>query len=488
MTEYDLHLYADSFHEGHWCCENLAKIAQSDGGKHQIDYLQGFIPRHSLIFSDLIINITVFGSYKSWKHLPKQIKDLLFWGKPDFIAYDPKNDKILFAVEETGAVPTGNQALQRCERIYGSARKQIPFWYLLSEFGQHKDGGTRRDSIWPTIMGLKLTQLVKTPSIILHYSDINNPEDYNSGNGLKFLFKSLLQIIINYCTLKNPLKGMLELLSIQYENMLEFIKSQWKEQIDFLPGEEILNTKTKELARMYASLAIGQTVKIPEELFNWPRTDKVNFKSPQGLIKYDELCYQLEKAVGSKKAYCLSNNAGAKPQKLESLKEWINSQKKLFDKAPKLTPPAEFNMKLDAFPVTSNNNYYVTTSKNILYLFDYWKDLRIAIETAFPRLKGKLPTDIDEKPALIYICNSVKPGRLFGDPFTGQLSAFSTIFGKKNIDMPRIVVAYYPHQIYSQALPKNNKSNKGITLKKELTDFLIFHGGVVVKLNEGKAY
>ncbi len=32
--------------------------------------------------------------------------------------YYPEKDKICFAVEETAAVPTGNQALQRCERLY----------------------------------------------------------------------------------------------------------------------------------------------------------------------------------------------------------------------------------------------------------------------------------------------------------------------------------------------------------------------------------
>ena len=63
------------------------------------------------------------------------------------MAYDANSREILFAVEETAATPTGNQAMQRCERQYGSARFRIPYWYLISEYGLHRDGGVRRDSI-----------------------------------------------------------------------------------------------------------------------------------------------------------------------------------------------------------------------------------------------------------------------------------------------------------------------------------------------------
>jgi len=113
-----------------------------------ISYEKGFIPVFRFKLNDeLELEVKVFGSYKNWDPLPKQIAELIDWGKPDLITFDPEKDSILLAVEETAAVPTGNQALQRCERMYGSLRKQIPFWYLLGEFGTHVDGGTRRDSI-----------------------------------------------------------------------------------------------------------------------------------------------------------------------------------------------------------------------------------------------------------------------------------------------------------------------------------------------------
>ena len=129
----------------------------------------------------------------------------------------------------------------------------------------------------------------------------------------------------------------------------------------------------------------------------------------------------------------------------------------------------------------------MTTSKNIVYLYDRWEDLRHAIETAYPRLRGKLTGIPDDKPAFMYVSNSLKPGRLFGDPFTGQLSAYSTCFGKFDT-RDRAVIVYFPHQVHTQAFGKNGRlaQNKGITLYKELTDYLLFNAGVAVSLKRGE--
>ncbi len=116
--------------------------------------------------------------------------------------------------------------MQRCERQYGSARFHIPYWYLISEFGVHKDGGIRRDSIWPSIAALKLSILQKTPCMVLHYSDIDNPEDYGSGSGVHMLFVSLFAILKNFVDGKPVLNELAPLLEDQYKEMLDFINSQ----------------------------------------------------------------------------------------------------------------------------------------------------------------------------------------------------------------------------------------------------------------------
>ena len=373
----------------------------------------------------------------------------------------------------------------------GSSKAKIPYWYLISEFGQHIDGGIRRDSIWPTIAALKLTLLNKTPCIVSHYSDINNVEDYFSGDGLNLLFESIAIIIENYIIGQNIYNNIEPLFNKQYKNMINFILSEWERMIDFLPNINLLkepNTCTK-----ITDFALNKNIIDINFLNNflvWPKFNELpkniqNNLSGKPLLKYDKLAFYLEEDINRKKAYILSNNTGSgKPPKKEQLQSWIQEQQNIFNKAPILNPPITFNMKLSDFPQTDSGNYHITTAKNIIYLYDKWEDLFNSIIKAYPRLKNKLINKYDfNKPVFLYLSNTIKPGRLFGDPFTGQLSAFSTIFGKFDINN-RLVIAYFPHQNFSQVLNSHGKftKNKGMTLYTELTDLIIFNEGVAVNL------
>ena len=488
----EIEIWADSFHEGTWCCDNICKALSNKGYTYYCNYLRGFIP-HYVISKDGSekCEMIVYGSYKSWNPMPAKIKELIRWGKPDFVAYDASTNKILFAVEETAATPTGNQAMQRCERQYGSAHLRIPYWYFVSEYGEHIDGGVRRDNIWPFIAAIKLSMIKRTPCIVLHYSDIYNVEDYNSGNGLDLLFSSLSGIfdnLINGCALFHHME---DLIAKQYKEMQTFISSQWENVIDFLPTKELLlkDSTANAISRFALDAATTADEAMKAQVLVWPLTNGV----PNGVltqqqgkapIKYDALAALLENDITLNKCYILSNNAGSgKPTTKAKSSGWIDEQKALFAKSNRLTPPAVFTMKIGDFPETDNGNIHVTTSKNIVYLYDKWRDLREAIEKAYPRLKGKLTDIPDNKPVFLYVSNSLKPGRLFGDPFTGQLSAYSTCFGKFDI-RDRAVVAYFPHQVHTQAFGRNGKikKNKGTTLYTELTDYLIFNAGVAVSL------
>ena len=109
------------------------------------------------------------------------------------------------------------------------------------------------------------------------------------------------------------------------------------------------------------------------------------------------------------------------------------------------------------------------------------------IYNIFPSNKKKLD-NIKNLRTIVYISNSIKPGRIFGDPFTGQISAYSVSFGKFDIDK-RLVVSYFPHQSFSQFLDTNNKIilNKGFTIMRELVDLVILGGGVMIKFSGNKA-
>lgn len=491
----EIEMWADSFHEGSWACEHIVKYFQEKEYKVELSHEQGFIPVYYLTNSNNKFKLIVYGSYKTWSPLPRKIKELLSWGKPDFLAYDKSKDEILFAVEETAATPTGNQATQRCERQYGSSRKKIPYWYLVSEFGLHGDGGVRRDSIWPTLAAIKLTMHFRTPCVVLHYSDIDNVEDYQSGTGVENLFSILSHLIENHIDDIPLFDGTEKNLTIQYKEMTDFILSQWDRVIDYLPSKNIL--KEHNVARSLTRYALGvdtkEDNKTLDNFLEWPLIkdlpEEIRMKQEgKELIKHDDLAEILESHLTEGKAYVFSTNAGSgKPTRPNKIKEWVASQKLLFERGAPLDPPAYFTMSEDDFPLTQNGNKHMTTAKNIVYLYDRFFDLRTAIETSFPRLINKFSSDLDDRPVFLYLSNSLRPGRIFGDPYTGQLAAFSTIFGKFD-SLKRLVIVYFPHQTYTQAINTEGivTVNKGTTLMKELTDYIIFNSGVVVSLENGE--
>lgn len=483
--KYSLEFWADSFHEGNWACESLKEHLKFES----VEFLQGFIPRSRFRVSDgELLEITVLGSYKSWTLVPQKIKDLLDWGKPDLVIYDPVREVIVAAAEETAAVPTGNQALQRCERIYGSARNGIPFWYLLPEYGLHIDQGERRDSIWPTIFALKLTLYYGIPSVVLHYAEHGKPEAYDAGTGMRRLFESLAFQLEIYLGFHKP-SDFLPNLTEQYGTMLAFVKSQWPEMTRFLPGEELLENPLT--AQRLAARAIGG--EIPKALGSflvWKNLDEVpdyvrEITRPQSLIKADPFLSRVEQQVGVS-CYTLSNNTGSRPQPPREVAACIEQQSRMARSYGTLRPAAVFSLRLDDFPKSPGGGRHLTTAKNVIYLFDSWKSLFDCLVYAYPRLgalRAKVPAN---RPALLYVSNSIKPGRIFGDPFTGQLAAYSFVFGK-DASAPRTVVAYYPHQVYTQLFNANGfNKNKGITLMRDAADYAIFHGGVAVNMKTGE--
>lgn len=484
MISKKLEIWSDSFHEGEWCCDSISIVAKQKGYSCKKTYIKGFIPMYEIENQDLKIEIEVFGSYNAWIEMPQAIKELLSWGKPDFIGYLPDEEKIIFAVEETSATMTGNQPEQRCERQYGSARYNIPFWYLVSEFGVHLDGGVRRDSIWPTIAAFKLSMHYEVPSIVLHYSDEENPVDYASGNGVELLYEALFQLILIHA-INRDLAELNLTLEKHYLEMINFVNSQWSNIVDFIPDEDKLHDE--QTARFLSYYALGKKADAKEKLdafLEWPLIDEIGSEIQEkwkrrDLITHDVLSKLLENDIEARKAYYLSNNSSSgRPITESQVISFVDLQNKAFGDGTILNPPATFDLEVQTFAKTENGNYNLTTSKNILYLYDSWFALRETIVKAFPRLKNKLTKYEDDLPAVVYISNSLKPGRVFGDPFTGQLAAYATIFGRFDTRR-RVVIAYYPHQAYTYYYT-TRKDNKGKTIMNELTDYLLFGGGVAI--------
>jgi len=495
-----LEIWSDSFHEGNWFIDNLIKIHEHKNLSFKKKFLNKFIPYLYLKFENSNIELLNYGAFKSWDPVPNKILDLLSWGKPDIILYDRSSDEILLAIEETAAIPTGNQALQRCERLYGCSFNETPFWYLLAEYGLPKDGGIRRDSIFPTIMSLKLSLQNKTPSFIVHYSDLENPEGYDFGKGVSSLFEAMYKIIENHASKKQIFKNLEENIKDHIKDMLRFIDSQYENIIDTLPG--IHHLGNEELVEDIADIVLNKRSMSIKEFYvkynnflsfpltlEWFEMGGRAYPSSE-LIKFDILCSALEGSLDRKKSYIISSNAGSKPQPKERMESWISSQRKSFNKAAKRNNiNASFNIDIKNFPKSKSGNYHVTTSKNILYMFDEYRDVREIIEGSYPRLINKICLD-DERPSIVYISNSISPGRIFGDPFTGQIACYASIFGKYDMNK-RYVIIYYPHQSFGQFIDSENKiiANKGFKMIREIADLVIFGGGVAIKFNDnGKAF
>lgn len=478
-----LELWCDSFHEGIWAADGI--VRHWPEAVVTVSYDLGFIPRYTISAGIVELNIVVYGGYGNWNPLPDKVRELIAWGKPDIVGFDRAEDTILFAVEETAAVPTGNQALQRCERMHGAAKMGVPFWYLLSQFGTHIDQGTRQASTWPALMAVALSVSCRLPSVVLLYSSALSPEDYSAGEGGTQLFDALSRIVVNFASGRSALEGLDADLTLQYRSLLGFVQDTYANVTDFLPHrEELERADTAALLARIATRSDGGSETFP--LLDWPPFSDLpaafrERQAPASFIKPDPFLLELEQAKSRHAAYTLSGNAGSRPQPAADLERWIRQQNRLHSSAVGLLPPVDFSMAMEQFP-ESRTGRHVTTAKNVLYLVDSAKVVFEALRAAYPRLESKLPDDL-ESPALVYVSNSIKPFRIFGDPFTGQFAAFSWIFGGVGASR-RTRFAYFPHQSHGVLAPDQAHKNKGQLIFLSLADYLIFHSGAVYSVAE----
>lgn len=233
-----LEVWADSYKEGEWFITAVADFA---GVKYDVDYIHNFQPRFR--FEGLHeFEAVVYGDYRSWNPLPPAVSDIIAYGKPDIMLYDRSADRVILGIEETAAVPTGNQALQRLERVVYSAQSSVPFIYLIAEYGLHKDGGVRRTSIWPSYLALKLTGHYGVPSLTLLYGDADHPEDYEYGEGVRSMAELGWLFVLDW--LGDDVRGAKKIAYTQaYGEMAEFIVDHADDISPRLPGRDVLGAE-----------------------------------------------------------------------------------------------------------------------------------------------------------------------------------------------------------------------------------------------------
>jgi hypothetical protein len=234
-----LEVWADSFHEGEW----LLKMISHFFGDLVITYLHNFQPHYTFSQNGvLLFDAIVYGSYGGWEPIPKPIEETIGYGKPDIMLFDRSDNRVFFAVEETAAVPTGNQSLQRLERVWFAAEQSIPFVYLVSEYGMHSDGGARRTSIWPSYLALKISSQYRVPSLTLLYGDNQHPEDYEVGTGVRDL-ADITYLYVREWLGENVAAEKAQVFRRVFSEMGDFILNQVDEISPQLPGRDLLTSE-----------------------------------------------------------------------------------------------------------------------------------------------------------------------------------------------------------------------------------------------------
>ncbi|MGY5144188.1 MAG: hypothetical protein ACW9XH_06870 [Candidatus Nitrosopumilus sp. bin_32a] len=475
----ELEIWADSFKEGEFILERIQHIFKGS----KISYIHGFVPTLSIVSNKQTINFIVYGYYSSWKNIPSKISTLLDFGKPDGIIYDPKTDKIILSYEETSAVPTGNQSQQRLERVWYAAREKIPFVYLLGKYGMHKDGGIRTTSIWPSYLALNLTSQYEVPSLTLLYGSKTEPENYSIGNSISHL-ESLIKWFLEKHLNQDPKELELEtLLKKIYHEMCKFITDQYEEISDKLPGSNLLTELslhaylTKKC--MMSSIQLEYT-----DDFKWPLAFKHETYDKKS---FDEFVKEIELLVEQKKAWHPMRGSTIRTEEITKIKSWsITQTKHKNDVEKKSKIIKETKIHVDDFP-DHNSKKAISTTKKILTLIDSTEDFLNSFEKVFGKKIRKQvePLLNIHIPTVLYVSSSIHAnGRAFkGDPFTGQLTAFSRIFSIGfNAEKERNMITYYPNQLYSQFFNKKYQKldNKGVKSIESNVDLIITRDGLTI--------
>ncbi len=491
-----LEIWADSFKEGEWFLDILARCFHEGERRYRF----GFQPvsLYQLDSPGSTLKATVFGDYDAWAPCPRVVLDALSEGKADIIVYDPVSNKILLSVEEMNAVPTGNQSMQRSERVCAAARRHIPCVYLLTKYGVHKDQGIRTSSIWPAYLSLRLTLQYGTPSLTLFFGAEESPENYDTGSGVAQL-ASVAEAVVRAWAVLERRPELAETLSHICSDSFQFML-KGRRMVKELPGAGHLEDHDFRSwfgSRLLEMLAVpGRDVgKTPEEIveaFRWPKAGQFVAEGEE-LYGPDPFLERVEALAGRRRVWKPIEGGTKRAEPRAKVEAWTNEQVGK-SRAIAMLKGAPLNMSAEDFPVDGRTGkLIVTTSKTILYLFDSREDFLISFMEAFPQNKNDLGSLLPKRPRVVlYVCNSVESGgRAFkGDPFSGQVAAYNHIFA---IDLSArkeaLFVAYYPHQLASQLFAADGSPPraKGVNVIRENVDLVITANGVLLIPKEWKA-
>jgi hypothetical protein len=224
--------------------------------------------------------------------------------------------------------------------------------------------------------------------------------------------------------------------------------------------------------------------------FVWPLAKAARQKKDKkALHKPDPLLESMEDLIVKGCAWCPIGGATVRSEPDRKLETWIDNQMSHMDSLRLLLKPSyDISFKLTEFPRSSKGKRVITCSRTIAYLVDSTKDFVECLSSSFGIKTGKQATNLlnPDLALFLYVSNSIESGgRAFsGDPFTGQVAAYSKIMCYDLLNAKnRNFVVYYPHQLYSQFFSENGKrpDNKGVKIIQANVDLVITAKGVLLE-------
>ena len=222
----------------------------------------------------------------------------------------------------------------------------------------------------------------------------------------------------------------------------------------------------------------------------WPQARALS--TPQrgsSLYKADSFLGGVEELITDGRAWAPISGSTKRTETTAKLNLWIRQQltkKEMI--ADRLGIRFDAALNIESFPQVPDrpDTRVISTSRNIAYLIDSSADFLNVVESSFG-VERRRNAERLLSPALgvfVYVSNSIESGgRAFkGDPFTGQVAAYSRIFAF-DLFGARVLnfVAYYPHQLYSQFISRSAATlqNKGVRMLRTQASLIVTSGGVL---------
>jgi len=364
------------------------------------------------------ICVKVLGRYENWE-LPSKVESLInFIDKPDFVIVNGEKNKEIFVGETTGTANVGNSQWQREGRKISAALRQIPMIYQTYYSGTDRSmfsreaidkgevkGQVRQPTSLQVINHFIYSLRYQVPSFVIYFP---NPE-YDSALGLdrkKTKGKKLLRDYISICLL-NSISG-------SYKST--------KKEIELHICKHMLNFINEAVSYRKS------TIKRIDKDFPVQPTNRILKKEGEAFIKY--VVDFVNKDVTFNEKFDLTK------WDFNSFSKWNHRYKntRLFRSLTKYKLPF-----LSYLSGATKAGFVLDTSSLINLL-----------NKIYPEDKGKFSQKLNSKLPTLIIPTLMfqKKGDKYiykVDPGTGELVAFSELFGKNLHDQKVMNILIYVH-------------------------------------------